>query len=407
MSDVYKKNVPLIPQKSHFHGNMCTGNHSRQQQPVQMTTTLPVLTMFTSTFLFHIYLFLVKLEATSIYAAGAASQTLFHNDRRPPLRRTHMDPASVPESWPWVLVLQRRLQEIIHKHTLCSERSGSSSPAIYFKNAKQGYVCNLCLLTPKRRHFPPFLSLFLHSFGAKSRLSCKANEAKILTFLWNFPEVKLNCWAPWCNLLCLLFSRYQIPDIPSNTCCQATFSLKVKSPQKDFESKVLIVLASFPAIPGYCPDYKIHLYWRKSVFRVTFQADAHADPVSPQRWWALRGRMSNLYSEHVQQLEWPGPGEGLLSLPSTTWQAAEHLVRMLFYYITLESQWLLAGLLLKITRTRPEMGPQQKSWRNLKKSPPHTSSATHDGTASEDPHALHAFSSIHEWHIHSSLSSRY
>lgn len=316
-----------------------------------------------------------------------------------------MDPASVPESWPWVLVLQRRLQEIIHKHTLRSERSGSSSPAIYFKNAKQGCVCNLCLLTPKRRHFPPFLSLFLHSFGAKSRLSCKANEAKILTFLWNFPEVKLNCWAPWCNLLCLLFSRYQIPDIPSNTCCQATFSLKVKSPQKDFESKVLIVLASFPVIPGYCPDYKIHLYWRKSVFR--FKADARADPVSPQCWWALRGRMSNLYSEHVQRLEWPGPGEGLLSLLSTTWQAAEHLVRMLFYYITLEGQWIARRPFAENYKNPPWDECTTEIMEEFKEVPPHTFSATHDRTASEDPHALHAFSSIHECHIHSSLSSRY
>lgn len=253
----------------------------------------------------------------------------------------------------------------------------------------------------------PLSSLSSCTFGAKSRLSCKANEAKILTFLWNFPEVKLNCWAPWCNLLCLLFSRYQIPDIPSNTCCQATFSLKVKSPQKDFESKVLIVLASFPAIPGYCPDYKIHLYWRKSVFRVTFQADAHADPISPQHWWVLRGRMSNLYSEHVQRLEWPGPGEGLLSLPSTTWQAAEHLVRMLFYYITLESQWIARRLFGENYKNPPWDECTTEIMEEFKEVPPHTSSAIHDRTASEDPHALHAFSSIHEWHIHPSLSSRY
>lgn len=158
MSHVYYQNIPLIPQKSHFHGNTCTGKHSRQQQPVQITTSpLPEFAAFTYTFLFHILSFLVKLEAKLWYAAAAAS--LFHNDRRPPLQCTHKFSLC-----PWKPTLGSCFATQItgnhpQTHTLLREIR-ASLPAIYFKNAKQGYVCNLCLLTLRRRYSPLPLSFF-------------------------------------------------------------------------------------------------------------------------------------------------------------------------------------------------------------------------------------------------------
>lgn len=116
----------------------------------------------------------------------------------------HTDPTSVPESWPWVLVLQHRLQEIIHKHTLRWEGSGSSFPAIYFKNAKQGCVCNLCW--HQRDATPPTIHSLLKvgypTRQTKQRYSLftvkrSRSEAEFLTLVWPVLSPLLRISASW------------------------------------------------------------------------------------------------------------------------------------------------------------------------------------------------------------------
>lgn len=104
MSDGCYKNIPQIPQKSHFHGNMyiyreaqslTAANSSNNYYPpciYYICFHLPVS--------YFIVFFSLKMEATLIYAAGAASQTLLHNDRRPPLRSAHRSSLC-----PWKLTL--------------------------------------------------------------------------------------------------------------------------------------------------------------------------------------------------------------------------------------------------------------------------------------------------------------
>lgn len=55
MSHVYYKNIPLIPQMSHFHGKCVQGSTVVSSET--LTTTLPAFTTFTFTFLFHIFSF--------------------------------------------------------------------------------------------------------------------------------------------------------------------------------------------------------------------------------------------------------------------------------------------------------------------------------------------------------------
>lgn len=131
------------------------------------------------TLLFDIlHIFQVKPEATLIYAGCADSQTLFHNDRRPPLRHTRGSSLR-----PWKLTLGSCFAARItgyHPQTHFARRDPGLVRLLFIcKNAKRGYNGNLCLMTPKRRHF-------CNSSIAKRRSSCEANGQRYSVFCETF-----------------------------------------------------------------------------------------------------------------------------------------------------------------------------------------------------------------------------